>query len=268
MERLNATWVSMGSNAVDWHVAAVTTQGSAFIAYPGNPPPNPSRLPGNSWRSASTGGYLWLSPAIGVDTSGRIIIDPKFNLSYNSIPALILGLATIPYQQLDLWYVTTDGIAVLVRDYLYPTPSSVALPSSRVHAVCAGGGFACFLTTSGRAVCTGNIIQPGGQEPLVELVCGVGGQDAWYACGLTASGDITCFGPQPPSPPPNNLKFKSLATVTDARASGHRGALVCGITFSGELHCWGNDFNRTFGPPSRQMLAANTAMFCSVDTSD
>lgn len=247
----------MGSGTLAVHVAAVTSRGRAFIAeYLGTSQINLKLQPGNSWRVATTS-FEFLT--LGIDASGRFLsnLEAPFTISGNRP---LLGVATVTASP-EVWYVTTDGLGFF-KPY-YPSDSNSQLAFTNVHAVCAGHGFACFLTTTGRAACTdSSIFPPGGLEPLVEIACSEGFHGPTYACGLTASGDITCFGPGAPTPRTNSLKFKSLSIASPGSTAS---SIVVGITVGGELRS-GDEFERVLGPPNAtwQMLARNSYMFCSV----
>lgn len=256
----NDSWVSMSSGTTAYQVAAVTAQGRAYTVGWGGPSPNPTLQPGSSWRTATT------SPTnpllVGIDTSGRFLGDPRLAFTVpGNRPLLALAMVHDSDRGVtDLWYVTTDGLGFIKADYV--SDSSSRLAFTHVHAVCAGFEFACFLTTGGRAVCTdASIFPPGGLEPLVEIACSGGLWIPKFACGLTATGDIVCFGPGAPMARTNSLKFESLSIASSDLAPSR----VFGITVSGELR-FGAEFERVLGPPNAtwQMLATTAELYCSV----
>lgn len=221
---------------------------------------------------------MWatLGPSLGnkVDLAGNP--NAAWGFAVPGIDRPALAVIGNPGEQFSAWlWVTADGLG-------YLQSNAEAQPAfNHVHAVCAGSNFACFLTSGGRAACTDfecclpgllnygrTFFQPGGLEPLVEIACGeiAGSFDPpKFACGLTASGDITCFGPGAPLPRANSPKFESVLVISDGVASVHPGPLVCGLTVGGQLLCWWDDFERTYSPPGApwRALAANYEMFCA-----
>jgi len=165
----------------------------------------------------------------------------------------------------------TEGEQTLtvVADDLAPVVITASATIFHAASVTVGGGFACALTETERALCWGlnNRGQLGNGtigETRVQVPAPVAGDLTFtsltasgaHACGLTPGGAAYCWGSNEggevgigstslgvPTPTP----VQTSVRFTQISAEGYFPASSCGLTMSGEAWCWGGNDRGTLG---------------------
>ncbi len=156
--------------------------------------------------------------------------------------------------------VTTSGGALCWGDVSY----GQATPPADVSfaSVSAGDFHTCGVTTTGDALCWGS--DEFGEATLPADVSFTSVSAGWYyTCGVTASGDALCWGDDNHgrAKPPDGVSF---ASVSAGRIH------TCGVTTSGDALCWGSDRYGQATPPadvSFTTVSAGRIHTCGVTTS-
>lgn len=126
-------------------------------------------------------------------------------------------------------------------------------PDLRFTAVAAGYVGTCGLDLQRTPICWGRIRAPLSSEPLSQIVVG-----DEYACGLSETGSVFCWGKAPTVPgypaiasTPRRIRLDRPAVAVTA---GRRHACVIAIDGSG--HCWGMNADGQVGDGSAGISAS------------